>query len=108
MQQNPIKYYFFQLPLEIKEKIFRMLNISSRYNASLVWKEMMEDRVDIRLFKSEQRKTKQLHYLEGSFLKNMAQTLSLFGEVNLSQSQSLSNLKNPWQLWAGYMEINFH
>ena len=31
---------FSMLPLEIKIKIFRMLSIGSRYNASLVWEEM--------------------------------------------------------------------
>ena len=34
---------FSMLPLEIKVKIFNMLNVSSRYNASLVWEEMGDE-----------------------------------------------------------------
>ena len=43
IKQNVINNYFFQLPNELKVKIFGMLNISSRYNASMVWKEMMQE-----------------------------------------------------------------
>ena len=45
IKQNVINNYFFQLPIELKVKIFGMLNISSRYNAGMVWKEIMEERV---------------------------------------------------------------
>ena len=52
---------FSILPLEIKIKIFGMLGIGSRYNASLVWKEMTHE--TLRLVPTEGRFNKRLKYL---------------------------------------------
>ena len=52
---------FSILPLEIKIKIFGLLGIGSRYNASLVWKEMTHE--TLRLVPTEGRLNKRLKYL---------------------------------------------
>ena len=81
---------FSQLPYLPKRKIFKMLSIGSRYNASLVWKEMAEETLRYILLSNSEFTTKlnnlYIDYLEIVNLECL-ETAGVFAEVGRLDSK---------------------